>query len=366
MFSTAGGATVNDWTSYAAVYDTAGGGAIGDGNVQAQWRRIGDSVQIYARITFGSTSTFGTGPGDPFRLTIPPGLTRDSTKILSTANYVSSDVYFNDSSTPTNNLGGGQVYIASGASLMTFMSPGTATATCSSVPFTWATGDVIDLTCIIPVAEYSGGQGQSASISPSTLSGDVNDYNPTGLSTTNFVRINGGAADRNITGLQAPSLSGVVTLVNVGTTNNLVLKNQSGSSSATNRFLTAGGTDVTLTPGASAACWYDPTTTRWRVGSAGGGGGGFTIESISTTSTVSATNRVVSITAGGITVSVPASPSSGDYLYLKDTNGNATASNIVISGNGHNIDGSSTLTFTTNYSALFIVYNGSTTSWMIL
>jgi hypothetical protein len=42
-------------------------------------------------------------------------------------------------------------------------------------------------------------------ITPTTLSGDVNDYNPTGFGDAFTVRINGGAADRNITGLSAGS-----------------------------------------------------------------------------------------------------------------------------------------------------------------
>lgn len=367
MLATGGGATVNEWTQYTPVFSTPGGGALGNGTIFGMYRRVGDSIQLVVRISFGSTSTFGTGSGDNFQISIPSGLTRDSTKILSSTARVPSNAYLLDASTPANNVTGGIISIGGGSTQMSMLGPGSATPICSTVPFTWATGDVINIDAELPVAEYAGGIGNTATISPTALSGDVNDYNPSGLSTANYVRIDGGAADRNITGLTAPaSGSSIVTLVNIGTTNNLVLKHQSGSSSATNRFLNGGGTDITLTPGSLAACWYDTTTTRWRVGGAGGGGGGYTIETISTTSTVSATNRVVSITAGGITVSLPASPSSGDYLLLKDTNGNATSSNIIIAGNGHNIDGSSSFTLTTSYSAIYVVYNGSTTTWMIL
>jgi hypothetical protein len=126
---------------------------------------------------------------------------------------------------------------------------------------------------------------------------------------------------------------------------------------------TTGGTNLTMA-GVTDGLFLKRSGTTIIGASAGGGGGSFTIEAISTTSTAATTNEVVSITAGGITVSAPASPATGDFLYFKDTNGNATASNIVISGNGKNIDGAATFTFTTNYTALFIVYNG--TSWMIL
>lgn len=100
------------------------------------------------------------------------------------------------------------------------------------------------------------------------------------------------------------------------------------------------------------------------IGATAGGSSSFTIEVISTTSTAAATNEVVSITAGSITVSAPATPTTGDWMYFKDTTGVATASNITISGNGKNIDGSSTFILSVNYAALFMVYNG--TSWMIL
>jgi hypothetical protein len=101
-------------------------------------------------------------------------------------------------------------------------------------------------------------------ITPPALAGNVDDYNPSGLSTARYVRLDGGAASRDITGLQAPADSQEVTFFNIGTTDNLVFKDESGSSSAANRFTIAGG-DKTIAPKAAVTFSYDPTSTRWRA-----------------------------------------------------------------------------------------------------
>jgi hypothetical protein len=155
---------------------------------------------------------------------------------------------------------------ATGGHITSILPAGTATTVNSTTPFTWASGDVINLTAVIPIAEYNGGINLAASISPAALGADVNDYNPTGLLTTNYVRMDAGAGNRNITGLTAPSSgSTVLTLVNVGASNNLVLKHQNAGSAAGNRFISSTGADITLTPEQQATVWYDRTTLRWRI-----------------------------------------------------------------------------------------------------
>jgi len=104
----------------------------------------------------------------------------------------------------------------------------------------------------------------SGTLSPTVLSGDVNDYNPTSCSTSLALRIDGGAADRNITGLACgtPADGRMITITNIGATNNLVIKNQSSSSTAANRFLLPA--DTTLPIDTALAFRYDGTTARWR------------------------------------------------------------------------------------------------------
>lgn len=113
--------------------------------------------------------------------------------------------------------------------------------------------------------DLSGDLSLDGVITPTALSGDVNNYNPAGLDGANVLRLGGGASDRNITGLTAPSTARgkLLLLVNIGTTNSLVLKNASGSSAAGNTFQGASAADVTVHKGGSVWLWYDPTGLVW-------------------------------------------------------------------------------------------------------
>ena len=100
-------------------------------------------------------------------------------------------------------------------------------------------------------------------ITPTVLGGNVNDYTPTGFATASVLRIDGGTADRIISGLGTGTDGALKVLQNVGTTNALLLPNQSPLSSATGRFVFGG--DVSLFPGESQAVLYDGTAGRWRA-----------------------------------------------------------------------------------------------------
>lgn len=98
-------------------------------------------------------------------------------------------------------------------------------------------------------------------VTPATLTADANNYNFVGLSVANLIRLSSNAS-RNITGLstQGLRLDRPIAVTNVGA-QNIVLKHQSGSSDAANRFNL--GQDVTLAPGQSAMLFYDILQSRW-------------------------------------------------------------------------------------------------------
>lgn len=109
----------------------------------------------------------------------------------------------------------------------------------------------------------------SGDVSPSQITADVNNYNPTNLSIATILRIYSDAT-RNVTGLAGGADGRVIRLENYGSFN-ITLKNQSGSSTAANRFaLTA---DLVLTPNAVLELQYDSTTSRWYAIGMGIGGG---------------------------------------------------------------------------------------------
>lgn len=101
----------------------------------------------------------------------------------------------------------------------------------------------------------------SGDISPAQITADQNDYNPTGLSSASTLRLTSDAS-RNVTGLQGGADGRVLVLHNVGS-NNIVLKDESASSTAGNRF--ALSADITLGVDQAAVLQYDATSSRWRV-----------------------------------------------------------------------------------------------------
>lgn len=105
-------------------------------------------------------------------------------------------------------------------------------------------------------------QGQvklSGVITPTQITSNQNDYNPTSLSTSSLLRISSDAA-RDITGLQSSGGSVVVCLVNVGSFN-ITLKDESSSSFTTNRFGLS--SDLILLPKQAITFRYSGVSARW-------------------------------------------------------------------------------------------------------
>lgn len=114
---------------------------------------------------------------------------------------------------------------------------------------------------------YSGVQDFTSAIrltgviSPSQITADQNNYNPTGLSTANVVRLSTDA-DRNMTGLAAVTSGGLLLMFNIGSFP-LVLVHDSGSSDPANRFSI--GANARINAGHGTVLWYDGTSSRWRI-----------------------------------------------------------------------------------------------------
>jgi hypothetical protein len=60
------------------------------------------------------------------------------------------------------------------------------------------------------------------------------------------------------------------------------------------------------------------------------------------------------------TVTLPSLPATGDTYTVKDANGSAAAANILVLGNGANIDGQSSVLMMTNYTQAVFIFNGTT------
>lgn len=101
-------------------------------------------------------------------------------------------------------------------------------------------------------------------ISPSQITGDQDNYNPTGIGKASYVRISGDNAIRAITGI-ADSTAGTLqkTVINTGSYP-LYFPMDHPDSDAAHRFTGHGG-DFVLFPGMSMNIWYDITSSKWRI-----------------------------------------------------------------------------------------------------
>ena len=109
----------------------------------------------------------------------------------------------------------------------------------------------------------------SGDITPAQITTDQTDYNPTGLSTANVLRLSSDAA-RSINSIQGGADGRVIILYNVGSFA-ITLKNNSGIGTAANQFLL--NADVVMGVNQGAIIQYDSTSARWRVASSIGSTG---------------------------------------------------------------------------------------------
>lgn len=99
-------------------------------------------------------------------------------------------------------------------------------------------------------------------LSPASLSGNQNNYNPTNGLAASIWRLTS-STSVTITGIIAGTNGQHLVLINVGT-NLITVSHESGSSDAASRIVVGTGADAVLVGGGSLSLIYDTTTARWR------------------------------------------------------------------------------------------------------
>jgi hypothetical protein len=102
-------------------------------------------------------------------------------------------------------------------------------------------------------------------ITPTAISGNVNNYNPTNLATATLIR-QSASSTATVTGLQGGVAGRLIVFCNIGSSDISIL-DQSGSSTAANRFAAQVASSVLLTGGGNTCAFllYDGTASRWRI-----------------------------------------------------------------------------------------------------
>ena len=104
-------------------------------------------------------------------------------------------------------------------------------------------------------------------ITPPTLTGNVDDYNPTGFSTCSIIRLDIDANNREITGFVAPAagVNRIITVCNINAgMDDIKFKENNAGSVAANRILLRDNADKAIKANETAIFWYDHTSARWR------------------------------------------------------------------------------------------------------
>lgn len=102
-------------------------------------------------------------------------------------------------------------------------------------------------------------------LTPAQITSDQNDFSTLDLNSdlVGVLRLSTDAS-RTITGFANGEQGRKIIIINVGSFN-LVIANQSGSSSASNRVITGTGANLTVAADDIVVMYYDSTTARWRV-----------------------------------------------------------------------------------------------------
>jgi hypothetical protein len=104
----------------------------------------------------------------------------------------------------------------------------------------------------------------SSSLTPPQITGDLDDYSPTGLDSTNFLRLETDGGNYTISGIEAPNpvVNQGIFIVNIGSTGNIQILNDNAGSIAVNRFLIGG--NKTIQDDEGLMLIYDDISLRWR------------------------------------------------------------------------------------------------------
>lgn len=147
------GAVAQEWQTFTATISSSSGSpAIGNGVINARYRRVGDSAQIRIGLTGGSTTNWGTGTL-LFGMGAIGSINQSSIPQTTGGNIaVLGEVTALDASPGAYYYGNVVLYSSGFVAII----GGTSARWSSSFPVTWTTSDEISLDFTVPISEWSG------------------------------------------------------------------------------------------------------------------------------------------------------------------------------------------------------------------
>jgi hypothetical protein len=204
-----------------------------------------------------------------------------------------------------------------------------------------ATVDVANGSKVMVVTDGAGAGAAVLNANPTEVGGTVTSVSGTGT-------VNGLTLTGTVTSSGSLTLGG--TLANVDLTSQVTGTLPTGN----------GGT------GSTSTTYCSLTANVSGVLPFANGGSGAIVPLHKGTSYAASNRDYVVATAGGITITLPASPSAGDTVVVKDGTGAAATTSFTVARNGENIASSATdLTFDKNFAEIVMTYVDATIGWTV-
>jgi len=160
------------------------------------------------------------------------------------------------------------------------------------------TGKTIDAGIFTGITDVQQSFEISGDISPAALAAQTDNWAPSGLATASAIRVLL-TGNQSLTGLTGGADGRLMMIHNIDGVDTLTVVNESGASTAANRFAVGG--NLTLAPNESVLFHYDSTTSRWRslAGPSTTAGLGDHLTDLDALSAVSGADEIMVSTAAG-------------------------------------------------------------------
>jgi hypothetical protein len=241
-----------------------------------------------------------------------------------------------------------------------------ATTGSQSITIKQGSGSTVTVATGAKVMVYSDGAGAGASVvnanPTASSSGTVTSVAVTG--TVNGITLTGGPVTSTGTFTLGGALSGVNLASQVTGTLPVANGGTGATSIAANNVILGNGTSAVqvVAPGTSGNV-LKSTGSSWASAAEAAGYPAPSLTGVSLTATSAS---FIVATAGSITITLPASPSAGDFVVVKDGTGAAATTTFSVARNGSNIASSATdLTFDKNFAEIVMTYINGTIGWSV-